>query len=119
MRISGLSSDVCSSDLDDHAEPDVPPVSSEPPESAALRAEVRRLIESKIDQLPDVFRSVFVLRALEDMSVDETADCLGVPAATIRTRYFRAKGLLRESLAREIDFNFETASTEEQQSSHQ
>src|SRR3546814_7890005 len=95
MRISGLSSDVCSSDLDDHAEPDVPPVSSEPPESAALRAEVRRLIESKIDQLPDVFRSVFVLRALEDMSADETADCLGVPAATVRTRYFRAKGLLR------------------------
>src|SRR3546814_657075 len=80
---------------DDHAEPDVPPVSSEPPEGAALRAEVRRLIESKIDQLPDVFRSVFVLRALEDMSVDETADCLGVPAATVRTRYFRAKGLLR------------------------
>src|SRR3546814_21089439 len=57
----------------------------------------------------DLFRSVFVLRALEDMSVDETADCLGVPAATVRTRYFRAKGLLRESLAREIDFNFETA----------
>src|SRR3546814_19047672 len=57
----------------------------------------------------DLFRSVFVLRALEDMSVDETADCLGVPAATVRTRYFRAKGLLRASLAREIDFNFETA----------
>lgn len=93
----------------DQTESDVPPVSSEPPESAALRAEVRRLIESKIDQLPDVFRSVFVLRALEDMSVDETADCLGVPTATVRTRYFRAKGLLREALAREIDFNFETA----------
>src|SRR3546814_13892166 len=43
------------------------------------------------------------------MSVDETADCLGVPAATVRTRYFRAKGLLRESLAPDIDFNFETA----------
>jgi RNA polymerase sigma-70 factor (ECF subfamily) len=37
------------------------------------------------------------------MSVDETAECLGIPAATVRTRLFRAKGLLRESLAREID----------------
>lgn len=94
---------------DDSLEPVVQQASSEPPESAALRAEVRRLIEGKIDQLPDAFRSVFVLRALEEMSVDETADCLDLPAATVRTRYFRAKGLLREALAREIDFNFETA----------
>src|SRR3546814_18669048 len=111
MRISDWSSDVCSSDLgpemqDDHAEPDVPPVTSEPPESAALRAEVRRLIESKIDQLPDVFRSVFVLSALEDMSVDGTADCLGVPAATGRTRCFRAQGLVRKTSERENDVQF-------------
>jgi RNA polymerase sigma-70 factor (ECF subfamily) len=77
----------------------------EQPERAALRAETRRLIEDKINRLPDVFRTVFVLRAVEEMSVDETAACLGIPEATVRTRYFRAKGLLREALAREIDFS--------------
>ena len=79
--------------------------SSEQPDRAAMRAEMRRLLEAKIDQLPDGFRTVFVLRALEEMSVDEAAVCLGIPPATVRTRYFRAKGLLREALAREIDFS--------------
>jgi len=77
----------------------------EQPERTALRAETRRLIEDKINRLPDAFRTVFVLRAIEEMSVDETAACLGIPEATVRTRYFRAKGLLREALAREIDFS--------------
>jgi len=80
--------------------------SPEQPEHAALRAETRRLLEAKIDQLPDAFRTVFVLRALEEMSVEQAALCLGIPPATVRTRYFRAKGLLREALAREIDFSF-------------
>lgn len=83
--------------------------SPEQPEQAALRKETRRLLEAKIDQLPDAFRTVFVLRALEEMSVEEAADCLGVPPATVRTRYFRARSLLREALAREIDFSFESA----------
>lgn len=78
---------------------------SEQPERAALRAETRRLIEDKINGLPDAFRTVFVMRAVEEMTVDETATCLGIPEATVRTRYFRAKGLIREALAREIDFN--------------
>jgi RNA polymerase sigma-70 factor (ECF subfamily) len=73
------------------------------PEEATLRAEMRVLIEHKIDELPVAFRTVFMMRELEEMSVDETAECLGIPAATVRTRLFRAKGLLRESLAREID----------------
>lgn len=80
-------------------------VSPEQPERAALRAETRRLLEAKIDLLPDAFRTVFVLRAVEEMSVEEAALCLGIPPATVRTRYFRAKGLLREALAREIDFS--------------
>ena len=78
----------------------------EQPEHAAVRAETRRLLEGKIDALPDVFRTVFVLRALEELTVEETAVSLGIPAATVRTRYFRAKGLLREALAREIDFAY-------------
>ena len=73
------------------------------PEDATLRAEMRRLIERKIDDLPDAFRTVFVLREVEELSVEETAACLEIPEATVRTRLFRAKARLRESLAREID----------------
>ncbi len=76
------------------------------PEGAALRAETRHLLEAKIDALPDAFRAVFVLRAIEELSVEETAVALEIPEATVRTRYFRAKGLLREALSKEIDLAF-------------
>ena len=79
------------------------------PEEAAMRSEARRLLEAKIDALPDAFRTVFVLRAVEEMSVEEAATSLGISQVTVRTRYFRAKSLLREALAREIDFAFEEA----------
>ena len=68
-----------------------------------MRAELRRLIEPRIDRLPEAFRTVFVLRAVEELSVEETAEVLGIPEATVRSRHFRARGLLRESLAREVD----------------
>ena len=61
------------------------------PERQAVRAETRRLIEAKIDALPDAFRTVFVLRAVEEMSVEEVAESLSIPVATVRTRFFRAK----------------------------
>lgn len=83
--------------------------SPEQPERAVLRAETRRLIETKIDLLPEAFRAVFVLRALEELTVEETAVCLGIPQTTVRTRYFRARSLLREALACEIDSSFENA----------
>lgn len=90
-------------------EEDMSEATSEQPERAALRAEMRRLLEKKIDDLPDAFRTVFVLRALEEMSVEETSVCLDVPEATVRTRFFRARSLLREALSREIDFAFDDA----------
>lgn len=80
--------------------------SPEQPERAAQRAQTRRLLEAKIDKLPDAFRTVFVLRAIEELSVEETAVALGIPEATVRTRFFRAKSLLRESLSREIDLAY-------------
>jgi RNA polymerase sigma-70 factor (ECF subfamily) len=76
---------------------------AEQPEAAASRAEVRRLLERNIDALPDQFRTAFILREVEEMSVDEVAACLGVPAATVRSRAFRARALLREAMAREVD----------------
>jgi RNA polymerase sigma-70 factor (ECF subfamily) len=73
------------------------------PEGMAMRAELRRLIETSIDRLPDAFRSVFILRAVEEMSVEDVAEALDVPEATVRTRLFRARGLLRERLSRDVD----------------
>ena len=81
----------------------------EGPQGSAERGEVRQLLERKIDALPDSFRAVFVLRALEELSVDETAAALGIPEATVRTRFFRARSQLRESLSREIDLAFDDA----------
>jgi RNA polymerase sigma-70 factor (ECF subfamily) len=79
------------------------------PELAALRAQTRRLIETGIDKLPAAFRTVFMLRAVEELTVEETATTLNIPEATVRTRYFRARAMLREALAREIDFAIEDA----------
>jgi RNA polymerase sigma-70 factor (ECF subfamily) len=73
------------------------------PETLAFRGEMRRIMEARIDALPESFRAVFVLRAVEELSVDETAAALGIPEATVRTRFFRARSLLRESLSRELD----------------
>ena len=70
---------------------------------ATMRAEVRRMLERRIDELPVAFRTVFVMREVEDLSVEETAASLSIPAATVRTRLFRARALLREALARDID----------------
>jgi RNA polymerase sigma-70 factor (ECF subfamily) len=81
----------------------------ETPERSAQRVEMRRLLEAQIDSLPDDYRVVFVLRAVEEMSVEETAEALGIPAATVRTRLFRARGLLREGLASKIDLATEEA----------
>ncbi|MGH8846692.1 MAG: RNA polymerase sigma factor [Polaromonas sp.] len=81
----------------------------EQPDRVATRAETRRLIEARIDALPEVFRTVFVLRAVEELTVEEVAAALQVPEATVRTRFFRARSLLRESLSRDIDFAMEDA----------
>lgn len=72
------------------------------PEAGLMNTQTRHLLEKHIDRLPDVFRAVFVLRAVEELSVDETAACLGIPAATVRTRYFRSRALLRKALRQEM-----------------
>jgi RNA polymerase sigma-70 factor (ECF subfamily) len=79
------------------------------PERLAARAQTRRLIEAKIDALPDQYRAVFVLRAVEEMTVEEVAQALSIPEATVRTRFFRARALLRESMAHEVDLAVQEA----------
>jgi RNA polymerase sigma-70 factor (ECF subfamily) len=76
---------------------------AESPSDAALRGEVRKVLERRIDELPEAFRTVFVMREVEEMTARETADALGIPEATVRTRLFRARALLREALDRDMD----------------
>ena len=84
-------------------ETSMPDRESERPDALALRGELRALLVRRIDALPEQFRTVFVMRDVEDLSVEETAECLSIPEATVRSRAFRARALLRESIAREID----------------
>jgi RNA polymerase sigma-70 factor (ECF subfamily) len=79
------------------------------PESSARRAEIRKLLEQRIDALPGAYRAVFMLRAVEEYSVEETAQILQIPEATVRSRFFRARSLLREGLASEVDLACEDA----------
>ena len=76
---------------------------SESPSTAVLRTEMRRILERRIDELPVAYRTVFVMREIEDMSVEETAQVLDIPSSTVRTRLFRARALLRASLSRDVD----------------
>ncbi len=91
------------------AEPAMEADDDRQPEIAASRAEMRRLMEARIDELPELFRTVFMLRAVEEMSVEEVSAALDIPEATVRTRFFRARAQLRESLSRDMDFALEDA----------
>jgi RNA polymerase sigma-70 factor (ECF subfamily) len=106
LRKSGAAKVVALPEVQDMSDEDlVTPLSSpaEAPDAAASRAELRRLLERHIDGLPEQFRTAFVLREVEELSVEEAAAALGVPEATVRTRAHRARALLRTALAREID----------------
>ena len=65
------------------------------PETRAAQAQLRELLQRAIDQLPPIYRSVFMLRAVEELSIEETAHTLQVSADVVKTRYLRARHLLR------------------------
>ena len=68
-------------------------------ERAAQCAQTLDLLETKIDLLPDALRTVFRLRALQELSTAERAAVLDLPGATVRTRFFRARSRLRQALS--------------------
>lgn len=72
-------------------------------DAAAERGQMRGLLQEVIAQLPPLYRSVFVLRAVEEMSVEDTALCLNVSAEVVKTRYLRARALLRDALGARIE----------------
>ncbi len=68
------------------------------PETMTARGEMGAVLEEVIDGLPEAFRMVFVLREIEELSTEEVAAFLAIKAATVKTRLFRAKKLLREAM---------------------
>jgi len=72
------------------------------PEKTMAQGQVRAVLEQAIDQLPDSFRSVFVARIVEGISVEETADLFGLRPETVKTRLHRARVLLRAELDRQL-----------------
>ncbi len=73
------------------------------PEDATSDLELRALLDEAVDALPLAFRTVFVMRAVEEMSSSDAAEALGIPEETVRTRLHRARGLLRETLAQRLE----------------
>jgi RNA polymerase sigma-70 factor (ECF subfamily) len=74
------------------------PAGDADPERAVARRQVRQLIETAVDGLPEGFRVVFVMRDVQELSIEETADVLGLPPATVKTRLHRARQQLRRTL---------------------
>lgn len=77
---------------------------SEPvsPDANVAREQLRLLLEQAISSLPQSFRSVFVLRDVEGLNVEETAEALGIPPPTVKTRLHRARARLQQALAPEV-----------------
>jgi RNA polymerase sigma-70 factor (ECF subfamily) len=68
------------------------------PEMEVSRRQVRDLLEKAVDALPEPFRMVFVLRDIEDLSIEETAKQLDLKPQTVKTRLHRARRLIRGRL---------------------
>src|SRR5438309_3576006 len=72
--------------LDDYREALMRGSDADTPDVAVGREQIRKLLEQAVGQLPDTFRTVFVLREVEGLSSEETAEVLGVAVATVKTR---------------------------------
>ena len=88
--------------LDNYREALMRGSAAEGPDVAVARDQIRKLIEHAVAELPESFRSVFVLRDIEGLSSEETAEILDVPVATVKTRLHRSRRRLQEMLAPEL-----------------
>jgi RNA polymerase sigma-70 factor (ECF subfamily) len=75
---------------------------SDDPERTMAQRQILRLVERATDNLPDVYRTVFIARVIEGLNIEETADLLGVRPETVKTRLHRARALVRKALDDEI-----------------
>jgi len=72
------------------------------PEKTMAQRQIQHVVEQAIDELPEVFRIVFIARVIEGMNVEETAEVLGLKAETVKTRLHRARAILRDNVERKI-----------------
>jgi RNA polymerase sigma-70 factor (ECF subfamily) len=72
------------------------------PEAEAAREQLRGILERAIGDLPESFRTVFVLHEIEGVSVEEAALALEIPTGTVKTRLMRARRKLQQALAPEV-----------------
>ena len=72
------------------------------PEAEAAREQLRGILERAIAELPENFRTVFVLHEIEGVSVDDAAEALEIPTGTVKTRLMRARRKLQQALAPEV-----------------
>ena len=79
------------------------PGPAQSPEQRAGDREQGVLLQRAIDALPEHFRTVFVLRQVQELSVEETAQCLEIKPETVKTRLHRARALLRRTLLEQVD----------------
>jgi len=84
-------------------------MSTRSPEDEASRREMRRMLEAAIDELPAIYRIVFVMRELEQMSTAETASALEIAEEATKVRLHRAKGLLRDAISARMQASFTDA----------
>lgn len=78
------------------------PASVDDPERMMAQRQILNLVERATDNLPDIYRTVFVARVIEGLSVEETADLLGLRPETVKTRLHRARHLVRKQLHEQI-----------------
>ncbi len=71
---------------------------SDTPEGQAMRHQLGQMLQAAVDGLPEAYRSVFMLREVEQMSTTETAECLALSEEAVKTRLHRARALLRKHL---------------------
>jgi RNA polymerase sigma-70 factor, ECF subfamily len=74
------------------------PATGPDPEKRVMVQEAKTILEAAIDALPDLYRAVFVMRVLEEMSTAETAECLNLTEDAVKTRLLRARALLRKKV---------------------
>jgi RNA polymerase sigma-70 factor (ECF subfamily) len=92
--------------LDENIETDEEPIVREiavwddTPESKYSQEELRQILDRAIDSLKPIFRTVFILRDVEELSTEETAEVLGLSVAAVKSRLLRARLQLREKLTR-------------------
>jgi RNA polymerase sigma-70 factor (ECF subfamily) len=73
------------------------------PEKDMIREEMKKILEEAIEYLPEDFRTVYLMRDVEEMSVKETAACLSISESNVKIRLFRAKAILKNYLERYLN----------------